>query len=589
MINLRKILLTLIVLTLSLGGFAQSVSSPSASSYSQSTSNQSASGFSLSNFNSSATLLVTIGLVNPPAGVTLTLASSSGLTRSTGYNSWSNFTRISFTGTQSNINTALSNLKVNTGSTPGNVYIAVTATENPTGYFYLPTNGHFYRPVSGSRTYTSAKSAAASQTFKGQTGYLVTITSQDEQNFIHANVPVSNIWFALSDAGLEGRWRIDAGPEDGTLVWTASATVNNSTTGSYSSAGTTASGQFTAWAGGEPNNSDGSIGEDHAVTKWGGANTWNDLRDGNSSSIGGYVAEFGTWTDPANQTFTDFYTGFVTHQIACSPATSPSAPTGVDGSRTLAGTVSISATTGSGITADWYANATGGNVLPGGSGTLSYTTPSISATTTYYVQARNSSTGCVSSTRTAVVATVIMPTPFNYSGYIRDWDSLPISGIGVKLYTKLKTGSTYSLHQTYSTDSNGQFIINTSLDTSTYDFQVTIGDITVQQPSASDAEFFNQKILNDSIEARDYYRMNTNGNTYLTISDIYLIYQRTHGANWPTGVPVYRLFSQSEKTIIDNSTSNLLNSYPGQQTVTLTNPATNSSSTYYLITTGVEK
>jgi hypothetical protein len=583
MINLRKILLTLIVLTLSLGGFAQSVSSPSASSYSQSTSNQSAGSFSLSNFNTSATLLVTIGLVNPPAGVTLTLASSSGLTRSTGYNSWSNFTRISFTGTQSNINTALSNLKVNTGSTPGNVYIAVTATVNPTGYFYLPSNGHFYRPMSwpsgysGTSTtiYNNLLNLATTQSFKGQTGYLVTITSQDEQNFIQTNVPGNNILIALSDVQQEGVWRWDAGPEAGTIIKT-------------SNSGGNVSGQYNNWCSGEPNN--WGSGEDYTVTKWGGGNCWNDFGPPASSfpgSVSGYVVEFGTWSDPGNQTFTDFYTGFVTHQIACSPAQTPTAPTAVNGSRTGAGSVTISATVSSSQTVDWYTNATGGN--PFLSNNTSYTTPSISTTTSYYAQARNTTTGCVSSSRTAVTATIIMPTPFNYSGYIRDWDSLPIGGVGVKLYTKLKTGSTYSLHQTYSTDSNGQFIINTSLDTSTYDFQVTIGDITVQQPSASDAEFFNQKILNDSIEARDYYRMNTNGNTYLTISDIYLIYQRTHGANWPTGVPVYRLFSQSEKTIIDNSTSNLLNSYPGQQTVTLTNPATNSSSTYYLITTGAEK
>ena len=49
---------------------------------------------------------------------------------------------------------------------PGNVYIAVTATENPAGYFYLPTNGHFYRPISTTATYTNAKSAAASTSFK---------------------------------------------------------------------------------------------------------------------------------------------------------------------------------------------------------------------------------------------------------------------------------------------------------------------------------------------------------------------------------------------------------------------------------------
>ena len=120
--------------------FSQNITPPSATNFSQNLSNQNASGFSLSNFNTSTTLLVTIGLVNPPVGTTLSLTSTTGLSLSTGYSSWSNFTRISFIGLQSNINTSLSSLKVNTGSIPGNVYIAVTATVNPTGYYYLPTN-----------------------------------------------------------------------------------------------------------------------------------------------------------------------------------------------------------------------------------------------------------------------------------------------------------------------------------------------------------------------------------------------------------------------------------------------------------------
>jgi hypothetical protein len=589
-----KLLLKIWILTLCLGlsvtGFSQSVTAPSATSYAQSTTNQTASGFSVSGFNTSTTLLVTVGLVNPPTGTTLRFNTTSGVSASTGYNISSNFTRISFTGTQANINTVLASLRVNTGSVPGNLYIAVTATENPTGYFYLPSNGHFYRPISGSTTYTSAKSAAASQTFKGQSGYLVTITSQDEQNFINANVPVSNIWFALSDAGLEGRWRIDAGPENGTLVWTASANVNNSTTGSYSSSGTTASGQFTAWASGEPNNSDGSIGEDHAVTKWGGANTWNDLRDGNSSGIGGYVAEFGTWTDPANQTFTDFFTGFVTHQIACSPATSPSAPAGADGSRTLAGTVSLSATTGSGITADWYANATGGNVLSGGAGTLSYTTPSISATTTYYVQARNSSTGCVSSTRTAVVATVNYPTPFTYSGTIYNSEGIGLVNIPVGLYYRTKSsGGAYSLFQTYTTNSTGVFSISTSLDITVYDFQVTISSLSVSNPEIADANFFTDKVLSQSFTAKDYYRMNTNGNSALTVTDVFLVYQKRNGAGWPAGVPAYRIFTQAEWSTINTSSLNLMSTYAGTQSVTLTNPTAGGSASFYLVRTGLRQ
>lgn len=333
----KKGVFLMVCLLITLNGFTQTVNSPSATSYPQSTNNQAVSGFSLSGFNTSATLLVTIGLVNPPSGATLRLGYTSGISASTGYTLSSNFTRISFTGTQANINTVLSSLMVNTGSVPGNVYIAVTATVNPAGYFYFPPNGHFYRPITSSGiTYTNAKTGAAAETFKGQQGYLVTINSQDEQNFINTNVPLNNIWIALTDAALEGRWRIDAGPENGTLVWTASANVNNSTTNCYSSAGTTAPGQYVAWAPNEPNNDDAARGgEDHGVTKFNGNNTWNDLNNTNSSAVGGYVIEFGTWSDPADQTFTDFSTGFVTHQIGCTPANDPAVPTAPSGASWL--------------------------------------------------------------------------------------------------------------------------------------------------------------------------------------------------------------------------------------------------------------
>ena len=71
------------------------------------------------------------------------------------------------------------------------------------------------------------------------------------------------------------------------------------------------------------------------------------------------------------------------------------------------GTLTLQATTASGII-NWYAASTGGASL--GTGT-SYTTPSLSTTTTYYVSVTNN--GCSSNPRTAVVATVSAapPTP----------------------------------------------------------------------------------------------------------------------------------------------------------------------------------
>ncbi|WP_309613877.1 choice-of-anchor D domain-containing protein [Flavobacterium sp.] len=70
------------------------------------------------------------------------------------------------------------------------------------------------------------------------------------------------------------------------------------------------------------------------------------------------------------------------------------------GSRTGTGTVNLGATASAG-TINWYAAATGGASLRTGN---SFTTPTISTTTTYYVDATNN--GCTTATRTAVVATV---------------------------------------------------------------------------------------------------------------------------------------------------------------------------------------
>jgi len=303
--------LLLIILLFPFITFGQSITAPPGRTYQVNTSGQDASGFVISGFGSE-TLLTSIGFVNPPAGVTFSLTTTTGLSFATGYNSWSNQTRLSFTGTQANVNNALASLKVNTGATTGNVQISISTTVNPAGYYYNAINGHFYRPISTAQFYSTAKSLAAQQTFKGQTGYLVTITSQSEQDFIVANVPQNNIWFALSDVAQEGYWRIDAGPENGTLI----KTQNGQTAGNIA-------GQYNNWCAGEPNNAGG---EHYAVTKWGGGSCWNDLPNNYSCA---YIVEFGTWSNPADATFTDFYTANTTNVVAIT--------------NTLTGTVTIPA------------------------------------------------------------------------------------------------------------------------------------------------------------------------------------------------------------------------------------------------------
>ncbi len=292
---MRKILVTLFLL-ISFLGFGQSVSAPDSKSFLQSTAGQDASGFVLSGFSSTATLLTSISLVNPPSGTTFVLNIITGLTAASGFTLEGNKTRLVVTGTMVDINTALASLKINTGSVKGNIALSVAATINPTGYYYNGVNGHFYRPITVTATYTAARAASLLTTFKGQTGYLVTITSADEDAFIFANVPQGNIWFALTDEVSEARWTIDAGPEKGTLI-----KINNGQTNGN------IPGQYNNWAGGEPNNSGD---EDYAVTKWGGGSQWNDLPNHFSCA---YVIEYGTWSNPDDATFTEFYTNSVTY------------------------------------------------------------------------------------------------------------------------------------------------------------------------------------------------------------------------------------------------------------------------------------
>jgi hypothetical protein len=296
---MKKLLVVILILLSGSISVAQSITKPASKKFELNVSGQVCSGFVLNGFTSTDILLASIGFINPPAGTTFNITTTAGLTPASGFTLTGNKGRLVFTGTMANINAALASLKINTGATAGNVQISVSATINPTGFFYNPINGHFYRPISTGVTYTAARAAALTTTFKGQTGYLVTITSADENAFIYSNVPQGNIWFAATDEVVDGRWVIDAGPEKGTVMKTQNGQLNGNIAGVYNN-----------WAQGEPNGVNGS--ENYAVTNWNNQPTWNDLSNNWANP---YIIEYGTWTNPDSQTFTDFYSANVINPI----------------------------------------------------------------------------------------------------------------------------------------------------------------------------------------------------------------------------------------------------------------------------------
>lgn len=296
---MRKLLVVILILLSSSISIAQSITQPASKKFELNVSGQACSGFVLNGFTSTDILLASIGFINPPTGTTFNLTTTTGLSPASGFTLSGNKSKLVFTGTMVNINNALATLKINTGATAGSVQVSVSATINPTGFYYNPINGHFYKPVTTGASYTAARAASLLTTFKGQTGYLVTITSADENAFIFANVPQSNIWFAATDEVKEGTWVIDAGPEKGTVMKTQNGPTSGNIPGVYNN-----------WAGGEPNGVNGS--ENYAVTNWNGQSTWNDLSNNWSNP---YIIEYGTWSNPDSQTFTDFYSANVINPI----------------------------------------------------------------------------------------------------------------------------------------------------------------------------------------------------------------------------------------------------------------------------------
>jgi hypothetical protein len=138
----------------------------------------------------------------------------------------------------------------------------------------------------------------------------------------------------------------------------------------------------------------------------GGANGGNSGNGGKGGSgiviikyLGTPVATGGTITQVGGYTIHKFTaSGTFAYTYAGASAVVPNVTACGVSAVTFTGTVTA------GLTLDWYDAASGGNLLS--QGTTSYTTPIISTTTTYYVAVRNSSTGCVSATRLAVMATI---------------------------------------------------------------------------------------------------------------------------------------------------------------------------------------
>lgn len=144
---------------------------------------------------------------------------------------------------------------------------------------FLPSNGHFYQFFAQSGiSWTDARDLASQKEFFGLKGYLATITTTEENDFILNRVS-GTAWIGASDAQQEGTWRWVTGPE----------AQENGGQGRLINSG------FTNWNSNEPNNQGD---EDYAhMMDWSSPpGKWNDLPNGGGTgqyAPTGYIVEYG--------------------------------------------------------------------------------------------------------------------------------------------------------------------------------------------------------------------------------------------------------------------------------------------------------
>lgn len=133
----------------------------------------------------------------------------------------------------------------------------------------LGPTGNYYEFVDQVVSWEEARNDAASRAYMGLTGHLVTITSQEEEDFIWNSLTQDVAYGGAADAETEGTWKWVVGPEAGTVFWKDGSTLT-----------------YANWRFAEPNNDSGI--EHYLMVNYAGKH-WNDER-----GVGpyGYIVEY---------------------------------------------------------------------------------------------------------------------------------------------------------------------------------------------------------------------------------------------------------------------------------------------------------
>jgi gliding motility-associated-like protein len=443
---------------------------------------------------------------------------------------------------------------------------------------YLPSTGHFYQFVPNvGITWTQAKAAAENSTYYGLKGYLATITAANEAKLSGEQASGAG-WIGGSDAETENIWKWVTGPEGlanngtGTIFWNG---VSNGTTPNFAfwnnnepnQAGDEDYAHITAPNVGIPGSwndlSDtGSLdaGNDYEpkgyIVEYGGMPGEYPLEIAASSQItipeatitsprpicdsgpltlyaasnagtvrwydaqtgGNLLATGNTFTTPIISTTTTYYADagceINRKAVVATVNKTPDTPTVYSPVyRCGAGTVTLQAPSNMGVI-NWFTTSTGGTSVYTGN---NFTTPGISANTTYYTEASDS--GCTSN-RTPVNIIVYTPPVVSDEEIILCENKTVI--LDAKLSGMFYKWSTGETTQTISVSTPGSYSVEvTSPNPENCTSRKTVTVIEYKKPIIKNIDVKNTTITINLTNATDYFEYSVDGVNYQTSNTFY--------------------------------------------------------------------
>jgi len=212
-------------------------------------------------------------------------------------------------GSVDDVNVILEEIQFKRTSGASSLVVSAVKTDSEGAIAYDPDTGHYFEFIdeltdptwqnarclakflngsydSGSSRFDKCdEDELTPRTFNGFSGYLATITSSDENDFVNEKAGSTSAWLGGSDlavtrtmgsnsdiAATNNTWRWVDGPEAGKVFWVTACGTGNK--GACTELGVDASTQYNQWSGSEPND---SAGEEALQILSGGTGDWNDL------------------------------------------------------------------------------------------------------------------------------------------------------------------------------------------------------------------------------------------------------------------------------------------------------------------------